>query len=384
MFVAILLCVMVVAMLASIARNSEPRYDGKLLSEWLTIYNEHAKTKDADHQKAERAVRAIGTRAIPFLVRWISQSPLPSENKRWLYQTMQRLPRYLVPKRLLTGAFYLPDKRISLAGTGFKILGPVGAPAIPELSRLAGASVQSMRQYEAIVAKEMTGHDPADEAIEQPTVDFALSEMTLTKVVHFFEERDMPEFLGFPLTNCTASGNWLFSKPSMGTQILERARSLAPRMASLRISLEWLLLARLHGQDADDRVPMVRRGNHHRVNILARKDLAEILRDETILVLVAIVDRLLRAEQMIAVHIARGDDLCVLVPEIRSEIVAAAMIARADEADRGAVVGRGRATHAEEGGGDDLRRDRDRKGSGGGVKKLPSRETEAVIRKALV
>ena len=42
---------------------------------------------------------------------------------------------------------------------------------------------------------------------------------------------------------------------------------------------------------------------------------------------------LLRAEEMLAVHIARGDDLCVLVPEIWPKIVADAMITRADEAD---------------------------------------------------
>ncbi len=114
------------------------------------------------------------------------------------------------------------------------------------------------------------------------------------------------------------------------------------------------ILARLNRHDADDRVPMVRRGNHHRINVFAREYLPEILRHETIFALVAIVDRLLRAEEMLFIHVARRDDLRILVPQIRPEIPADAMIPRADEADGDAVVRGNLATHAEDGTGDDL------------------------------
>jgi hypothetical protein len=99
---------------------------------------------------------------------------------------------------------------------------------------------------------------------------------------------------------------------------------------------------------------MIGRGNHHRINVLTGGNLAKILRRETILVLVAIIDRFLRAKEAVAVHIARRDDLRVLVPEIGPEIPIHTMIARADEADSDAIVGGSRATHAEHGGGDNL------------------------------
>jgi hypothetical protein len=95
----------------------------------------------------------------------------------------------------------------------------------------------------------------------------------------------------------------------------------------------------LNCQDANQRVPMIGRGNHHRINVLAREDFAKILGRETILVLVAVVDCLLRAKQAIAVHVARRHHLRVLVAEIRAEIPIHAMITRADEANRDAVVG---------------------------------------------
>src|SRR5690242_3243308 len=43
--------------------DREPEYQGKKLSEWLAMQHEHP-------AEAARAVRAIGTNAIPFLLRW--------------------------------------------------------------------------------------------------------------------------------------------------------------------------------------------------------------------------------------------------------------------------------------------------------------------------
>src|SRR5678816_2434558 len=59
--------VLVVVVLVAVAvwpGPKEPEYQGKKLSEWLEMHNDRP-------AKSTEAVRAIGTNAIPFLVRWI-------------------------------------------------------------------------------------------------------------------------------------------------------------------------------------------------------------------------------------------------------------------------------------------------------------------------
>jgi len=45
-------------------REREPEYGGKRLSEWVT-------TRNTDAER-DQAIRAIGTNALPCLVKWIS------------------------------------------------------------------------------------------------------------------------------------------------------------------------------------------------------------------------------------------------------------------------------------------------------------------------
>src|SRR6516164_5041263 len=79
-------------------QESEPAYDGKTLTEWLTLYTsfldssarlegqpeietaEH-RQHAAEHARAKEAVRQIGTNALPFFLKWIGQGE--TTQKEW-------------------------------------------------------------------------------------------------------------------------------------------------------------------------------------------------------------------------------------------------------------------------------------------------------------
>ncbi len=84
------------------AQSAEPRYQGRSLSKWLSTYRD-AGADTPEEKRASEAVRAIGTNAIPQLL------------------------------RMLTSRDYQMQMD---ANNGFTILGPIAAPAVPALSAL--------------------------------------------------------------------------------------------------------------------------------------------------------------------------------------------------------------------------------------------------------
>jgi HEAT repeat protein len=98
---AFLVCV-IVAMVASSARPAEPSYQGRSLTKWLSLFRE-AEVDSAQEKRACEAVRAIGTNAIPHLLRMLT-----SDDLQWQMD----------------------------AKSGFTILGSVAAPAVPALAKL--------------------------------------------------------------------------------------------------------------------------------------------------------------------------------------------------------------------------------------------------------
>lgn len=110
----------------------EPRYQGKKLSEWLTAWNvarTGQKARPGDQAKACGAVRHIGTKGLPWLVRWVAY-----ETPKW----KESPPRvfWKLPVRVCRW-FYRRDTLRRDALSGFEILGTAAAPAVPELARLA-------------------------------------------------------------------------------------------------------------------------------------------------------------------------------------------------------------------------------------------------------
>ena len=126
--------------------DPEPEYEGKKLSQWVTINGWNAATfgntlymalsfEPTASQPAPVAIRAIGTNALPFLLKWIQYEP-----PRWRMRLMQlasRLPAGIQSSRFVMWA--VSSKREMLAENAidaFRILGPQSAEAIPELGRL--------------------------------------------------------------------------------------------------------------------------------------------------------------------------------------------------------------------------------------------------------
>ena len=87
------------------------------------------------------------------------------------------------------------------------------------------------------------------------------------------------------------------------------------------------------GFDGDQGMPMVRHGQHHGVNVLARHHLAVIVVGLAVLVLVMAVDLVQRLLEMVLVQVAGGDDLAVFHAQKRLR-VAGALHAPAHHAHR--------------------------------------------------
>jgi hypothetical protein len=116
----------------------EPEYNGKKLSEWAEMRAIPAVTAFPLSQgDIERVVRGMGTNALPWLVEWLDDEPLP----RWQTKVLKFIQKF--PKRL--GGDYATrslspvsrDRRAHLARTGIHLLGDDARAAIPDLARLA-------------------------------------------------------------------------------------------------------------------------------------------------------------------------------------------------------------------------------------------------------
>jgi HEAT repeat protein len=85
----------------------EPTYEGQNLTYWMQHwYQQYGQRNLA----AEEAVRTMGTNAVPYLVKWITQPNRTTSDSDW----------------------------VSRALKGFEILGPVASPAIPDLVKAIG------------------------------------------------------------------------------------------------------------------------------------------------------------------------------------------------------------------------------------------------------
>jgi hypothetical protein len=107
------------------ARPTEPTYKGKPLSFWITKYESYSVYPH--NNQAWDAVQAIGTNAIPVMIRWISyQTP------KWR-QTLALLERKYVHTDIL--ALRYPPEH-DLANQCLSILSTNAPPALPAFVKL--------------------------------------------------------------------------------------------------------------------------------------------------------------------------------------------------------------------------------------------------------
>jgi HEAT repeat protein len=105
--------------------NNEPSYHGKRLSTWLEILRKPPTS--AARGEAEEAVRAIGTDALPTLIQRIRAG-----NELSLAEKLNEL----LGKQSLVKFHFTEHDNHGEALSGFEALGPIGRPAVPELTRL--------------------------------------------------------------------------------------------------------------------------------------------------------------------------------------------------------------------------------------------------------
>jgi hypothetical protein len=120
-----LLAVLVGAVVWRAGSCNEPAYAGKRLSVWLDELAALNYFKRVDPSTPQvRAVRAIGTNAIPWLL-----SELRAKEDPWGW----RLNMLLAKQRVTKYRFPDINKRLSRATVGFEALGELAEPAIPSL-----------------------------------------------------------------------------------------------------------------------------------------------------------------------------------------------------------------------------------------------------------
>src|SRR5262245_12996976 len=86
-------------------REKEPEYQGKTLTEWLDIYEGGVigYIKDPERQEAADALRNIGTNALPWLIKWISNE---SPNWRRKLSALTKLTNLHSRGRVVVRAYF--------------------------------------------------------------------------------------------------------------------------------------------------------------------------------------------------------------------------------------------------------------------------------------
>jgi hypothetical protein len=112
---------------------SEPTYDGMRLSAWLDDLSklDSVQQRSKGAQKQIKAIRAIGTNAIPFLLGEYRQ-----KGDAWKWRVNQLLNK----QHFIKARFPDPNVRLRRATFGFRALGEIGEPAIPDLLSLVEAT----------------------------------------------------------------------------------------------------------------------------------------------------------------------------------------------------------------------------------------------------
>ena len=128
---------------AMLAREKEPTYGGKRLSEWVGIYSRGQHRLDghgiAEKEAGANAIRQIGTNALPQLLAWMDDEP-----GGWLMKL--NIVAYQLPETFREPLVSMLGverrcERMDSAANCFAALGTLGSPAVTELAkRVSSAS----------------------------------------------------------------------------------------------------------------------------------------------------------------------------------------------------------------------------------------------------
>jgi hypothetical protein len=131
------------ALLFAFTRPREPSYKGRSLSQWVEDYGTPPKmTLSRQQEVAAQAIRAIGTNALPFLLRWIKYEAPP-------------------PVREGSAPRDEADLRADDAVRAFAIIGPDARCALPELTAILTRTVPGVTFANTRAGHAMAAIGPA-------------------------------------------------------------------------------------------------------------------------------------------------------------------------------------------------------------------------------
>lgn len=140
--------VLAVVLIITLTSEHEPSAHGKPLSYWVEVYAGFPTPKGRsptpqEQREAEVAIKQIGTNAIPFFLEWMDYKPA-----QWKFDILaktRKLPNWMFSRlaKWLFGS--AGPERAMEAALSFRVLGPIAAPAVPELEIRAQANDQEIR-----------------------------------------------------------------------------------------------------------------------------------------------------------------------------------------------------------------------------------------------
>ncbi len=169
-----------VVLAAALVVPKGPRYNGRPLAEWLTIYYESDRPNQDRAQRpvAAAAIRTIGTNALPRLLEWLRYEAPP-----WHRDVARVLPRCIGNSRLARATLYRSYHRAEAACLGLQLLGSNVVSAVPELTAMMQdpAHPQTASRATSILdhLKPKVSHLPGTNPpnTNQPPINSAASEV---------------------------------------------------------------------------------------------------------------------------------------------------------------------------------------------------------------
>jgi HEAT repeat protein len=134
-----------------LGRLSEPSSHGYTLSQLLATYDRiyHGYLTTPGWQDTRQYVGEIGTNVLPVLLRWMGEEcPAWKTNALSIHQKLPSIVQTKIVQKWLSGE--RERFHAKAAEYGFQILGPVAAPAIPELERMIGDTNRPVRAERAL------------------------------------------------------------------------------------------------------------------------------------------------------------------------------------------------------------------------------------------
>jgi HEAT repeat protein len=141
--VILLLTIIAVALVFVCLPSDEPKYGGKSLHIWLRKYSYSATFLEQRDAQAERAIGAIGTNAIPTLLQMLQSE---ESALKW------KLIRLWNDQDFFKHRPYHSWSQQDIALDGFKALGPIAKPAIPNLAKMIDGTNAADYAVQALAA----------------------------------------------------------------------------------------------------------------------------------------------------------------------------------------------------------------------------------------